>query len=195
MTRSRVDLVLIPGGTIVLRDARTDSSREVRLRPFALATTTVTVEGGDGPMHPVTWFEAVRWCNRASLADGLTPGVGVAELEGGHPPAEEDVLPDERGVEPVGLPGPRDRLLARLRPRSAEDRLERIAGCAEGEEHDGGDHPDHQHRRPEPGQCPACHPHGPGQSTSCASTNVGVATVPSVRTPDTPRVRKWFCWS
>jgi len=62
----------------VLRDARTGSSREVRLRPFALAVTPVTVEGGDDPMHPVTWFDAVRWCNRASLADGLVPAYVLA---------------------------------------------------------------------------------------------------------------------
>lgn len=79
MPRSRVDLRPVPGGTIVLRDARTGSTREARLQPFALASTPVTVAGGDAPMHPVTWFEAVRWCNRASLADGLTPAYLTAD--------------------------------------------------------------------------------------------------------------------
>ncbi|MDQ0373101.1 formylglycine-generating enzyme family protein [Cellulomonas humilata] len=79
MPGSRVDLVPVPGGTILLRDARTGSSREVRLRPFTLAVTPVTVEGGDDPMHPVTWFDAVRWCNRASLADGFVPAYVLAD--------------------------------------------------------------------------------------------------------------------
>ena len=79
MPGSRVDLVPVPGGTILLRDARSGSSREVRLRPFTLAVTPVTVEGGDDPMHPVTWFDAVRWCNRASLADGFVPAYVLAD--------------------------------------------------------------------------------------------------------------------
>lgn len=67
-----VDLVPIPGGTITLRDARTGTSRDVSVMPFEIATTPVTDEDGT-PKQPVTWWQAVEWCNRASAAAGLDP--------------------------------------------------------------------------------------------------------------------------
>lgn len=79
-------LVTIPSGTITLRDARTRSSRTVELEEFRLATTPVTraefnavigsppppSEREECPADSVTWYEAVAWCNAASLAHGLT---------------------------------------------------------------------------------------------------------------------------
>lgn len=79
-------MVPIPAGAIVVRDARTGSTRDVTLQPFELARTAVTYEtyktydatnggsvGSDAPIHSVTWLEAVQWCNRASLAAELRP--------------------------------------------------------------------------------------------------------------------------
>jgi sulfatase modifying factor 1 len=68
------DFALIPSGVITLRDARTASSRTVALGEFELARTPETASEGDAtPMHPVTWLEAVAFCNRASLSDGISP--------------------------------------------------------------------------------------------------------------------------
>ncbi len=80
-------LVAIPAAVFVVRDARTDSSREVSVSPFEIGRTAVTVaqfsaladstvvpgRSGQAPAHPVTWFDAVRWCNAASAAAALAP--------------------------------------------------------------------------------------------------------------------------
>jgi len=84
-------LILIPAGAIELRDARSGSSRDVALRAFEIGRTPVTrseydavvgrpadAEGAaDVPAHPITWFDAVRWCNEASAAAGLDPAYDV----------------------------------------------------------------------------------------------------------------------
>ncbi|MFJ2521467.1 formylglycine-generating enzyme family protein [Cellulosimicrobium cellulans] len=93
------DLVPVPAGRLDLVDARTRESRSVVLEPFHVARTPVTVgqhravlaadplrprsEGGlsaifeDVPVHGVTWFEAVLWCNAASRVAGLDPAYRV----------------------------------------------------------------------------------------------------------------------
>lgn len=80
-------LLPIPAGTVTLRDARRGHSRVVELRPFQLAITTVTMEqaglqdaspAGQYPYSPVTWFEALQWCNRASDAAGLPRAYRIA---------------------------------------------------------------------------------------------------------------------
>ncbi|MET0976839.1 MAG: SUMF1/EgtB/PvdO family nonheme iron enzyme [Leifsonia sp.] len=96
------ELIAIPAGTIGLRDARTDSIREVALRAFSIGRTPITraeyaavtaggVDAGRSqePAHPLTWFDAVRWCNAASAAAGLDPAY---ELQGRD--AEWDVAAD-----------------------------------------------------------------------------------------------------
>jgi formylglycine-generating enzyme required for sulfatase activity len=89
------DLVAIPAGVIVVRDARTASSREVVLRPFEIGRTTVTVAqfqalsrfavlpgtSAEAPAHPVTWFDAVRWCNAASVEAALDPAYELCGRE------------------------------------------------------------------------------------------------------------------
>jgi formylglycine-generating enzyme required for sulfatase activity len=92
-------LIDIPGGTIELRDARSDSSRVVALQPFEIGRTQVTRaefarvaaapapepwpdadaahDAGELPAHPVTWFDAVQWCNAASAIDGLAPAYSL----------------------------------------------------------------------------------------------------------------------
>ncbi len=94
-------LTAIPAGSFELRDARVGSSREVPLLRFEIGRTQVTradwravVEAGatsgasslgaapsaappDVPAHPVTWFDAVRWCNAASAVADLTPAYEI----------------------------------------------------------------------------------------------------------------------
>jgi sulfatase modifying factor 1 len=80
----------VPGGSITMRDARTGGSRDVLLQPFAIRATPVlfrefarAADATDSttsplaPAHAVTWFAAVRWCNDASLAAGLTEAYAV----------------------------------------------------------------------------------------------------------------------
>lgn len=82
-----IPLISIPSGTIQQRDARSQTVREVDLRTFHIGRTQVTnaqwaqIPGRNlptdarrqNPTHPVTWFEAVAWCNEASTASGLEP--------------------------------------------------------------------------------------------------------------------------
>ena len=75
---------MIPAGTVQMRDARSSSTRTVSLVPFEIGTTPVTTNQwsnpgtttnprGALPTHPVTWFEAIHWCNAASIVAGLKP--------------------------------------------------------------------------------------------------------------------------
>lgn len=83
-----VPFASIPAGTVQLRDARSSSTRTVALVPFEIGTTPVTFDQwsdpgitanprGALPVHPVPWFDAIRWCNTASLVAGLKPAYGV----------------------------------------------------------------------------------------------------------------------
>ncbi|GAA1974431.1 SUMF1/EgtB/PvdO family nonheme iron enzyme [Isoptericola halotolerans] len=76
-------MLSVPAGTIDLRDARTGSVREVGLQPFSIGATPVTRrqwelvgpssarERPTVPVRPVSWFDAVSWCNAASTTAGL----------------------------------------------------------------------------------------------------------------------------
>jgi formylglycine-generating enzyme required for sulfatase activity len=89
------DTLPVPGGDLTLRDARSGTSRSVTLLPFEIGRAPVTdhryrfvdpaapVSDADpaAPRHPVTWFQAVRWCNRASSYAGLGPAY---EIDGRH---------------------------------------------------------------------------------------------------------------
>jgi sulfatase modifying factor 1 len=84
-------LLNISPGVIALRDARSGSTREVLLRPFRIGRTQITwseygaavggagevQDAADAPVHPLTWFDAVRWCNAASAAARLAPAYAV----------------------------------------------------------------------------------------------------------------------
>lgn len=95
-------MIAIPAGVIELRDARAASAgatatraavRTVALRAFEIGRTPVTRAEHDAvaarpssedaalPAHPVTWFEAVLWCNRASDAAGLARAYTVDDRE------------------------------------------------------------------------------------------------------------------
>lgn len=90
-----IPLVSVPGGTIELRDARSGSSREVQLHPFQIGQTQTTWaiwsavfsdaqppgSSPNAPAHPVTWFDAVRWCNRASFAAGFNSAYRLRDRE------------------------------------------------------------------------------------------------------------------
>ena len=83
--------VTIPATDILLRDARTKTSRHVELVSFEFGRTQVTAadyalvrdspsaqeDRGAGPAHPVSWFEAIRWCNLASGRAGLEPAYAI----------------------------------------------------------------------------------------------------------------------
>ena len=95
-----------------MHDARTKAVREVDLLPFELGRVPVTAEqwravsgelpGADSPPRPqapvcsVTWFEAVRWCNMASAAAGLSPAYKLNErIVAWNPGADGFRLPTE----------------------------------------------------------------------------------------------------
>ncbi len=77
-------MIAIPAGEIVLRDEGTRTEWGVEVAAFSLAAHPVTrglyaAPGSgtpDGPRVPVaevSWLDAVRFCDRLSRAEGLTP--------------------------------------------------------------------------------------------------------------------------
>lgn len=81
------DMITIPGGHVTLSDRRTQRSWSVEVPGFALSAYQVTRELYDGapgdrlPAVEVTWWEAVRYCNRLSLVEGLTPVYQLSEAD------------------------------------------------------------------------------------------------------------------
>lgn len=80
----------IQGGEFVMRDARTSSTRAVAVESFRLSATPVTVaqfsevqighatdDSVSAPVRGVSWIEAVRWCNTASIAENLDPAYRI----------------------------------------------------------------------------------------------------------------------
>ena len=90
----------ISGGQVALADARTSTTRVVDLQPFELGRTAVTfgqftvvptresmgrdapgtARGPAIPIHGITWYEAVLWCNAASDAAGRQPAYRFDDL-------------------------------------------------------------------------------------------------------------------
>jgi formylglycine-generating enzyme required for sulfatase activity len=80
-------MIEIPAGSILLRDEGSGRLWSVELRPYAMGARPITradvmaLDGTtpDGPGDPaapvteVSWLDAVRCCNRLSVAAGLTP--------------------------------------------------------------------------------------------------------------------------
>jgi formylglycine-generating enzyme required for sulfatase activity len=87
ITASLRQLVLLPGGTIELRDDRIKRRWTVELAPFYLAPYPVTQElyfavtgqspsafvGATHPVETVSWREAVAFCNQLSTHAGRSP--------------------------------------------------------------------------------------------------------------------------
>ena len=99
LPRSRLAMVPIPGGAFLMgspadEPGRIDweSQHRVTVSPFLMAATPVTVgdyasvlgaepEGAAGhPRVSVNWEEAVAWCNRLSLSEGLTEAYAEGDL-------------------------------------------------------------------------------------------------------------------
>ncbi len=95
------DLVAVPGGHVELADRRTETRWRVAVAPFLLGRVPVTQaqyrqvlgaspsmsDGADLPVETVSWFDAVRFCNALSVAEGHEPayvvdGEDVTAVEG-----------------------------------------------------------------------------------------------------------------
>ena len=63
-------LVDIPAGTIDLRDDRLGTRWQVSLAPFRLARYPVA-GADDVPLTGISWYDAVAFCNKLSVEDGL----------------------------------------------------------------------------------------------------------------------------
>ncbi len=89
-TKSGVEMVLLPGGTFTMGDAKgapDEKPHRVAVDPFYIDRYEVTQEqyrkvvGSDysrwkspkAPTEQVTWAAAVKYCNARSKAEGLTP--------------------------------------------------------------------------------------------------------------------------
>ncbi|HEY1093516.1 MAG TPA: formylglycine-generating enzyme family protein [Glycomyces sp.] len=76
----------IEAGAVTITDRRTEQSWNVEVAPFLLSPLQVTrreIGGADDseddllPAVNVSWFEAVDYCNRLSVREGLTPAYAV----------------------------------------------------------------------------------------------------------------------
>ncbi|RZQ63865.1 formylglycine-generating enzyme family protein [Amycolatopsis suaedae] len=73
-----MDLEPVTGGVVDLRDDRRGLTWRTEVSPFLLGRCPVTEReyrssGGLLPATNLSWFDAVDWCNRASVAAGFTP--------------------------------------------------------------------------------------------------------------------------
>lgn len=91
-----IDLIRVPArGPVVeaMVDRRTGQTWAVRVDPFEIATTVVTVgqwnalsgivtepSQADFPKVEVSWRQAVSFCNEMSLRDGLTPAYAITTI-------------------------------------------------------------------------------------------------------------------
>jgi len=81
-------LAAVPAGRVVLSDRRTRRGWEVELAPYRIGVLPVTRElyarvaggppegavGDRRPVEGVSWWDALRFCNALSEAEGLAPG-------------------------------------------------------------------------------------------------------------------------
>ncbi|MFG2194053.1 formylglycine-generating enzyme family protein [Streptomyces sp. NPDC048639] len=84
---SSLEMAALPAGQVQLSDRRTQRSWTVEVAPFRIAVSPVTQEqyaqvtglspstarGDRLPVEGVSWWDAVRFCNAASLHEELTP--------------------------------------------------------------------------------------------------------------------------
>lgn len=126
-----MELVELSGGMVTLTDARRDTRRDVEVQPFRLGAVPVSAaafekgfafdgesERGRVPVAGLSWREAVAWCNRASIEQGLEPAYVVddgtvvwnADADGYRLPTEAEWVYAARG----GVSGARYGDLARV---------------------------------------------------------------------------------
>ena len=83
-----IETVALPGGAVLLQDARGLGRRTVDLEPFEIAATPVTeaqladliglpATSSTRPAAAVSWLRAIRACNAASEWEGLDPAYRV----------------------------------------------------------------------------------------------------------------------
>jgi sulfatase modifying factor 1 len=91
------EMIAIPPGQVTLSDRRTQRNWSVELAPYQLAAFPVTqaryaqatgrrpssAQGDRLPVEGVSWWDAVRFCNALSNAEGLAPAYRLhADVEG-----------------------------------------------------------------------------------------------------------------
>lgn len=93
MTLDTIVMILVPAGSVTLRDARRKITRTADLRDFQIAATPVTWgqywgvlgepcpegENETAAVHSVSWLNAVNWCNALSGKAGLAPAYEVSD--------------------------------------------------------------------------------------------------------------------
>ncbi len=81
------DLIQVPAGTYEVQDQVTTLPLRVHVSAFLIGASEITQEeyekvvsenpseyrGADKPVHGVTWWNAIRYCNRRSRNEGLPP--------------------------------------------------------------------------------------------------------------------------
>ena len=78
------DLLRIAAGQVELHDARRKLRWTVGLEPFAIGAVPVTIaqyaqlmgigeSGSESPLVDITWLEAIKFCNAASMNEDLAP--------------------------------------------------------------------------------------------------------------------------
>jgi formylglycine-generating enzyme required for sulfatase activity len=76
-------MIAIPPGRVTLTDRRTQRSWTVDVGPYEIGAVPVTQEeyagvpGGRLPAETVSWWDALRYCNARSSAEGLTPAYRI----------------------------------------------------------------------------------------------------------------------
>lgn len=121
------EMIAVPSGQVTLSDRRTQRSWSVEPGPYQLAAFPVTqaqyarvtgrrpstAQGDRLPVEGVSWWDAVRFCNALSNAEGLAPAyrlhADIEEIEW-EAPADGYRLPTEAEWEHAcraGTTGPR----------------------------------------------------------------------------------------
>ncbi|WP_276309090.1 formylglycine-generating enzyme family protein [Specibacter cremeus] len=86
------DLRPLPAGQVELHDARRRRRWVVQLEPFEIGTVPVTaaqhaqVMGGEGPgaqtpVVDISWLDAIKFCNSASVREGIAPAYSLNDGE------------------------------------------------------------------------------------------------------------------